>query len=85
VIDAVIVIVAIATLLTIVLVFALSLRIRREEMQTIFRIGCSRMTTARLLAAEILIIVTASSVLCAGLLWLIHVNSAPLVQGLILR
>ena len=85
VIDAVIVIVAIATLLTIVLVFALSLRIRREEMQTIFRIGCSRMTTVRLLSAEILIIVTASAVLCAGLLWLIHVNSAPLVQGLILR
>lgn len=85
VIDAVIVIVAIATLLTIVLVFALSLRIRREEMQTIFRIGCSRMTTVRLLSAEILIIVTASAVLCAGLLWLIHVNSAALVQGLILR
>jgi putative ABC transport system permease protein len=85
VIDAVIVIVAIATLLTIVLVFALSLRIRREELETIFRIGCSRMTTARLLAAEILIIVTVSAVLCAGLLWLIQLNSAALVQGLILR
>ena len=85
VIDAVIVIVAIATLLTIVLVFILSLRIRRDEMDTIFRIGCSRMTTARLLAAEILIILVTSAMLCAGLLWLVHTNSSELVRGLILR
>jgi putative ABC transport system permease protein len=85
VIDAVIVIVAIATLLTIVLVFILSLRIRRDEMDTIFRIGCSRMTTARLLAAEILIILVASAILCAGLLWLVQTNSSELVRGLILR
>lgn len=85
VIDAVIVIVAIATLLTIVLVFILSLRIRRDEMETIFRIGCSRMTTARLLAAEILIILVTSAILCAGLLWLVQTNSSELVRGLILR
>ena len=85
VIDAVIVIVAIATLLTIVLVFILSLRIRRDEMETIFRIGCSRMTTARLLAAEILIILVTSAILCAGLLWLVQTNSCELVRGLILR
>jgi len=85
VIDAVIVIVAVATLLTIVLVFILSLRIRRDEMDTIFRIGCSRMTTARLLAAEILIILVASAILCAGLLWLVQTNSSELVRGLILR
>lgn len=85
VIDAVIVIVAIATLLTIVLVFILSLRIRRDEMDTIFRIGCSRMTTARLLAAEILIILVTSAILCAGLLWLVQTNSSELVRGLILR
>ncbi len=85
VIDAVIVIVAIATLLTIVLVFILSLRIRSDEMDTIFRIGCSRMTTARLLAAEILIILVTSAILCAGLLWLVQTNSSELVRGLILR
>ena len=85
VIDAVIVIVAIATVLTIVLVFILSLRIRREELETIFRIGCSRMTIAQLLAAEILIIILSSAVLCAGLLWLLQANSSELVRGLILR
>ena len=85
VIDAVIVIVGIATLLTIVLVFILSLRIRRDEMDTIFRIGCSRMTTARLLAAEILIILVTSAILCAALLLLVQTNSNELVRGLILR
>lgn len=85
VIDAVIIIVATATLLTIVLVFILSLRIRRDEMDTIFRLGCSRMTTARLLAAEILIILLTSAILCAGLLWLVQINSSELVRGLILR
>ena len=85
VINAVIVIVAIATVLTIVLVFILSLRIRRDELETIFRIGCSRMTTVRLLAAEILIIIVACTLLCAALLWLVQTNSGELVRGLILR
>ena len=85
VINAVIVIVAIATVLTIVLVFILSLRIRRDELETIFRIGCSRLTTVRLLAAEILIIVVTSALLCAVLLWLVQANSGDLVRGLILR
>jgi len=85
VIDAVIVIVAIATVLTIVLVFILSLRIRRDELETIFRIGCSRMTIVRLLAAEILIIILTSAVLCAVLLWLVQTNSSELVRGFILR
>ena len=85
VINAVIVIVAIATVLTIVLVFILSLRIRRDELETIFRIGCSRLTTVRLLAAEILIIVVTCALLCAALLSLVQANSGDLVRGLILR
>jgi len=43
------------------------------------------MTTARLLAAEILIILVTSAILCAGLLWLVQTNSSELVRGLILR
>lgn len=84
VINAVIFIVGIATVLTIVLVFILSLRIRRDEMNTIFRIGCSRMTTMRLLAAEILIILLASALLCTALLWLVKINSGGLVRSFIL-
>lgn len=85
VIDAVIVIVGFATFLTMVLVFVLSLRLRQGEIDTIFRIGGSRMTVARLLVAEILIVLAVSTVLCAGLLWVVHGHSNELVQTLILR
>ena len=80
VIDAVIVIVGFATVLTIVLVFMLSLRLRQGEIDTIFRIGCSRLTITRLLAAEILIIFAVSAVLCAALLWVAQTNANNLVR-----
>jgi putative ABC transport system permease protein len=66
VLDAVIAIVAVATILAIVLVFYLSLRLRQKEIHTIFKLGCSRMTIARLLASEILIIVLVSAALCGA-------------------
>jgi len=84
VIDAVIVIVGFATVLTIVLVFMLSLRLRQGEIDTIFRIGCSRLTITRLLAAEILIIFAVSAVLCTALLWLAYTNANNLVRVLIM-
>ncbi len=65
--EAGLLLVGLATLLAIVLVFALSLRLRQREIQTIFRIGCSRLTIARLMAAEILIIAGLAGVVTAGL------------------
>lgn len=43
-IDAVIVMVGFTTVLVMVLVFALSLRLRQNEIDTMVMIGCSRMT-----------------------------------------
>jgi putative ABC transport system permease protein len=83
--DAVILFVGLATALALVLVFALSLRLRQREIDTISRIGCSRSTIVRLLAAELMLIVLMSSVVCAGLLWLVQVNSGNLVRVLILN
>ena len=68
VIDAVIMLVGTATLLALVLVFSLSLRLREREMDTIFKLGCSRATIARLLGAEILINIQVSAVIC---LWIV--------------
>jgi len=85
VIDAVIVIVGFATVLTLLLVFVLSLRLRQGEIDTVFRIGCSRLTVVRLLAAEILIIAVVSAGRCAALLWLVQANSSGLVRSLILH
>lgn len=82
VLDAVIAVVGVATVLAIVLVFSLSLRLREREIGTIFKLGCSRMTIARLLASEIAIIVLISGTLCAAVVWLTNVYSDDLVRAL---
>ena len=81
VLDAVIFTVGTATLLALVLVFALSLRLRQREIETIFKIGCSRATTLRLLGAEILIILSISAGLCAGLLAIVAHYDQILVRA----
>lgn len=67
VLDGVILVVGTATFMAIILVFALSLRLRQREIETTFKLGCRRSTVARLLAAEIFIILAASAALCGGL------------------
>ena len=83
--DAVIAVVALATVLAVILVFALSLRLRQREIQTIFKIGCSRMTIAKLIAAEILIIVFSSTVLCSIMMVAVKSVANDLVRMLFIR
>ena len=85
VLDAVIVVVGIATVLAVVLVFALSLRLRKREIQTIFRLGCRKMTIARLMGAEIVIIVAMSAIICTGLLLVLDRYAGDLVRMLFIR
>ena len=85
VLDAVILVVGMATVLALVLVFALSLRLREGEIQTIFKLGCSRSTIARLLGAEIAIILAASALLTGLLLALVAHFDEPLVRALFIR
>ena len=85
VIDAVIAIVGLATVLAITLVFALSVRLRQRELTTIFKLGCSRMTAVKLIAAEIVIIVLAAGIICAGLLYIVDANAETLVRMFILN
>ena len=65
VLDAVIALVGLATILTIVLVFTLSLRLRQREVQTIFKLGCRKAMIGRMLLSEIVIILLGSGVFCA--------------------
>ncbi len=85
VIDSVIAIVGLATVMAIILVFALSVRLRQRELSTIFKLGCSRMTTVNLIVAEITLIVLASGIISAGLLYLVDANADVLVRQLVLR
>ena len=85
VLDAIILLVALATVMAIILVFALSIRLRQREMETVFKLGCSRMTMARLVASEILMIVVASGLLCTGMVLLVDQFSNDLVRTLFIR
>ncbi len=84
VLDAVILIVGIATVLALFLVFALSLRLRQREIETIFKLGCSRTTIARLLGAEVFIILGISGVVCGGLLLVVDQYDQALVRSLLM-
>jgi putative ABC transport system permease protein len=83
VIDAVIAIVGLATVLAIILVFALSVRLRQRELMTIFKLGCSRLTVVKLIVAEIAIIVLMSGLISAGMLYVVQANAETLVRMLI--
>jgi putative ABC transport system permease protein len=85
VLDAVISVVALATILAIILVFSLSLRLRQREIQTIFKLGCRRATIVRLLTAEIFIIVIMSGVFCGAMIFLVNQFSNDLVRMLFIR
>jgi len=85
VLDAVIGLVGLATVLAVVLVFALSLRLRQREISTIFKLGCSRMTIARLLGAEIFIIVLISGILSLAMMAVLSQFANDLVRALFIR
>ncbi len=78
--DALVVLLAIVTLLLLTLVSWLSLRLRRREMETMFRLGCSRFTIFWMQAAETAIVLAISALL-ALLLSAVTLLAAPdLVQ-----
>jgi len=85
VLDAVIAFVGIATLLAVVMVFSLSLRLRQREINTIFKLGCSRMTITKLVGTEITIIITFSLLVLVLLLWLVDYNSSHLVRTFFIK
>ena len=83
--EAVISVVGLGTVMAIILVFILSLRLRQKEIDTIFKLGCNRMIIARLLGAEILIIVLMSGVLCGVMVFVVDHFSNDLVRTLFIR
>jgi putative ABC transport system permease protein len=80
VLDAVILLVGLATMLALVLVFALSLKLRQREMDTNFRLGCSRATIARLMVAELVIIAAISALICSLMLLVISHFAQSIVR-----
>ena len=53
---------------------------RQREINTVFKLGCSRMTITKLVGTEITIIITFSLLVLVLLLWLVDYNSSHLVR-----
>jgi len=81
--DAIIATVSASTIITIALVFLLSIRLREKEITTIFRLGCSRMATSGFIAAEIIIIAVVSAILAGILFMLIWSQSDTIFKQII--
>lgn len=81
-VDANQVAVAVCTKLFVALVIWLSVRLRREEMETLFQMGCGRMQIFWMQAAELGIISAASTALALGGAWWTADYVGGLVRGM---
>lgn len=82
--DGTILIIGLATAAAIVLVFAMSFRLRQREIDTITKLGCRRTAIAGLLTAEVCIILFLSAVVCGLLMWLTNHFSSDLVRSFLI-
>jgi putative ABC transport system permease protein len=79
-----VVVVGLATLATAVLVIILSLRLRKREIDTMFKIGGARRRVLAVLATEILTVIGLGVVLAAALTALTAAYGSTLIRALIL-
>ncbi len=79
-----VVIVGLATLATAILVFMLSLRLRRREIETMVKIGGSRASILAVLATEIVAVLLIGIALAGGLTALTAAFGSTLIRALIL-
>jgi len=69
--DAQALLVGLTTVLLLALVVLLSLRLRRGEMETMFKIGCARWMIFSMQATEIVIVVAVGVAIAVGLSWVV--------------
>ncbi len=73
-----------ATLLIVVLVFVLSVRLRKGEIETMHRLGCSRCTIVSILFAEIGVVAVFAVAIAGGLAFLTSQFAATAIRWFIL-
>jgi len=82
---AALVLVGATTLATAALVFLLSLRLRRREMETLVRLGASRRRIGALMASEIAAVIGTAALLAGGLTWATAAAGGDLLGRLVLH
>ncbi|MEE8281721.1 MAG: FtsX-like permease family protein, partial [Gammaproteobacteria bacterium] len=73
-----------ATVATAALVFMLSLRLRRREIDTMFKIGASRIHVSGTLVSEVIVVLVLAVLLAAVLTVLTSQYGTDLIENLIL-
>ena len=76
--------IGLSTLLLLGLVLALSLRLRQREMQTMFKLGCSRSTILLLQAWELIIVFLLAGLLLSLAIWFVAGQAESLLDYLLL-
>ena len=79
-----VIVVGVSTLATAALVFMLSLRLRRREIQTMMKIGGSRGSVLGVLASEIVVVLAVGIVLAGGLTALTSRFGSEIIRAVIL-
>jgi putative ABC transport system permease protein len=77
------IIVGLATLATAALVFMLSLRLRKREIETLFKIGGSRLSVGTVMASEVVAVLVIGVVLAAGLTFLTSQFGSLIIRAVI--
>ena len=75
--------IACSTALLILLVVTLSIRLRQNEMQTMFKIGCGRGTMAALVLGELAIVFLLAAACIAAIAYFTYANADWIVQSLL--
>jgi putative ABC transport system permease protein len=77
------ILVGLATLGSAALVFLLSLRLRRREIQTLFKIGGSRWSVGAVMLSEIVVVLATSVTLAGGLTFLTRQFGSVAIRALV--
>lgn len=76
-----IILLSVVTVMLIALVIALSLRLRKRELETMSKLGCSRYMVFWLQTAELSIVIALSMVMTCIFLWITHWVAQDLIRG----
>ncbi len=77
------VIVGISTFLSVLLIFLLSLRLRQREIETLMKLGASRLRIAGILATEVLLVLCCSGILAVVMTMTVGTWSEAIMRGLL--
>jgi ABC-type antimicrobial peptide transport system permease subunit len=70
--------------MTMILVFLLSLRLRRREIATMMKIGASRATLAAVLISEVAVVLLLGGILAGGLTFATRLFGSAAIRALLL-